>query len=91
MNVPHRKFWGSEDQYSKDKVSGDLETLRSFYQNQGLLDFNITSNQVSISPEKDGIFLTVNIDEGERYTVSSARFSASACSFRAITRNQHHN
>ncbi len=70
-SVPFWKFWGSADQYSKEKVSGDLETLRSFYQNQGFLDFNITSNQVSISPEKDGIFLTVNVNEGERYTVSS--------------------
>lgn len=70
-SVPFWKFWGSADQYSKEKVSGDLETLRSFYQNQGFLDFDITSNQVSISPEKDGIFLTVNVDEGERYTVSS--------------------
>lgn len=67
---PFWKFWGSEDQYSKDKVSGDLEVLRSFYQDQGFLDFKITSNQVSISPQKDGIFLTINIDEGERYTVS---------------------
>ncbi|MBT8115767.1 MAG: outer membrane protein assembly factor BamA [Arenicella sp.] len=64
------KFWGSEDQYSKEKVSGDLETLRSFYQDQGFLDFKIVSNQVSISPQKDGIFLTINIDEGERYKVS---------------------
>ena len=67
---PMWKFWGSEDQYSKEKVSGDLETLRSFYQDQGFLDFEITSNQVSISPQKDGIFLTINIAEGERYTVS---------------------
>ncbi len=68
--VPFWQFWGSANQYSKEKVSGDLETLRSFYQDQGFLDFNIISNQVSISPKKDGIFLTVNIDEGERYTVS---------------------
>lgn len=68
--VPFWKFWGSANQYSKEKVSGDLETLRSFYQDQGFLDFQIVSNQVSISPQKDGIFLTVNIDEGERYTVS---------------------
>ena len=67
---PFWKFWGSEEQYSKEKVSGDLETLRSYYQDQGFLDFEITSNQVSISPQKDGIFLTINIDEGERYTVS---------------------
>jgi len=69
-SVPFWKFWGREDQYSKEKVSGDLESLRSFYQDQGFLDFKIESNQVSISPEKDGIFLTINVDEGERYTVS---------------------
>lgn len=67
---PFWAFWSSKDQYSREKLSGDLETLRSFYQNQGFLDFDIISNQVSISPEKDGIFLTINIDEGERYTVS---------------------
>lgn len=67
---PFWKFWGSENQYSREKVSGDLETLRSFYQDQGFLDFEILSNQVSISPQKDGIFLTINVDEGERYTVS---------------------
>ena len=69
-NVPFWKFWGSADQYSKEKLSGDIETLRSFYQDQGFLDFRVVSNQVSISPEKDSIFLTVNIEEGKRYTVS---------------------
>ncbi|NND82462.1 MAG: outer membrane protein assembly factor BamA [Gammaproteobacteria bacterium] len=69
-SVPFWKFWGAENQYSKEKVTGDLETLRSFYQDQGFLDFEIVSNQVSISPEKDGIYLTINISEGERYTVS---------------------
>ena len=62
--------WSSKDQYSKEKVSGDLEKLRSFYQDQGFLDFRIVSNQVSISPQRDGIFLTINLEEGERYTVS---------------------
>ncbi|MBX2848448.1 MAG: outer membrane protein assembly factor BamA, partial [Acidiferrobacterales bacterium] len=70
-NVPFYKFWNSSDQYSREKVSGDLETIRSFYQNQGFLDFRIVSNQVSISDQKDGIFLTINIDEGDRYTVSN--------------------
>jgi len=64
------RFWNSDDQYSREKVSGDLETLRSFYQDQGFLDFEILSNQVSISPQKDGVFLTININEGDRYTVS---------------------
>lgn len=70
-NVPFYKFWDSADQYSREKVSGDLETLRSFYQNQGFLDFRIVSNQVSISDQKDAIFLTINIEEGDRYTVSN--------------------
>lgn len=70
-NVPFYAFWNSDDQYSREKVSGDLETLRSFYQNQGFLDFKIVSNQVSISGQKDGVFLTVNIEEGDRYTVSN--------------------
>ena len=69
-NVAFWKFWGRADQYSKEKLSGDIETLRSFYQDNGFLDFRVISNQVSISPEKDGIFLTVNIEEGPRYTVS---------------------
>jgi outer membrane protein insertion porin family len=69
-SMPFWKFWGKEDQYSKEKVSGDLESLRSFYQDQGFLDFEILSNQVSISPQKDSIFLTINVKEGERYTVS---------------------
>ena len=64
------KFWDSADQYSREKVSGDLETLRSFYQNQGFLDFRIISNQVSISDQKDSVFLTINIEEGDRYRVS---------------------
>lgn len=63
-------FFSSKDQYSKEQVSGDLEAIRSFYQDQGFLDFEIVSNQVSISPKKDGIFLTINIREGERFTVS---------------------
>jgi len=70
-SVPFWQFWGSADQYSREKVNGDLETIRTFYQNQGFLDFEIESNQVSISPQKDGIYLTVNVNEGERYKVSN--------------------
>lgn len=68
-----KKGWNpfsKANQYSKDKVTGDIETLRSMYQNEGFVDFEITSSRVSISPNKDGIYLTLNIAEGKRFKVS---------------------
>lgn len=59
-----------KDRYSREKLLGDLETLNSFYQDRGYLRFNVTSIQVSLSPDKRDIFLTVNVHEGEPYTVS---------------------
>ena len=59
--------------YSKQKLTADLESLRSFYLNQGYLEFNIESTQVSISPDKKGVFLTIKIFEGEQYTVKNIK------------------
>jgi outer membrane protein insertion porin family len=76
LGTPSTMSWYTRnDQYSKQKLSADLETLRSFYLNQGFLEFNIESTQVALSPSKRDVFITVNVSEGEKYTVTDVRFA----------------
>jgi outer membrane protein insertion porin family len=68
--------WYSKDNlYSKQKLTADLETIRSYYLNRGYLEFVIDSTQVSITPDKKGIFLTISISEGKKFTVKNMRLA----------------
>jgi outer membrane protein insertion porin family len=72
---PWWAFFSSRDQYSKQKLSGDLERLRSWYQDRGHLDFGIDSTQVTITPDNREIYITVNLTEGKKYTVTAAKLA----------------
>ncbi len=66
-------WYSKADQYSKQKLAGDIEALRSFYLNRGYLEMQVESTQVSISPDKKDIYITINIKEGQKYTVTDIR------------------
>jgi len=68
-------WYTKADKYSREKLAGDLESLRSYYQNRGYIDFNIESTQVAISPDRQDIYITVNVVEGEKYTVTGVELS----------------
>ncbi|MGH8279110.1 MAG: outer membrane protein assembly factor BamA [Gammaproteobacteria bacterium] len=68
-------FWSSDDEYAREKLVGDLESLNSFYQDQGYADFNVDSAQVAISPDRTNVYITVNITEGGIYRIKGVKLA----------------
>ena len=74
FNAPWWNFL-SETRYQQQTLSGDMETIESYYKDRGYLQFGISSTQVSMTPEKDGIYVTLNVTEGEQYNVSEVELA----------------
>jgi len=68
-------WYKQDDRYSRESLQGDLETLQSWYQDRGYANFEVDSTQVAIAPEKDDIFITVNVNEGEVYKVGEVKLA----------------
>lgn len=68
-------WYASDDKYSREKLGGDLERLRSFYLDRGYIRFNAESTQVSLSPNKEEVFISVNVHEGDVYTVNKVNLA----------------
>ena len=62
-------FITNDDRYSREKLKGDIESLTSFYKNRGYVEFKLDSSQVTITPDKQSVFITLNITEGETYEI----------------------
>ncbi|MFE8073226.1 outer membrane protein assembly factor BamA [Marinobacteraceae bacterium S3BR75-40.1] len=72
MELENTSWWNSitnSDKYSREKLSGDMERIRSYYLDRGYINFTVESTQVSISPDKKQVFITLSVNEGAQYTV----------------------
>jgi outer membrane protein insertion porin family len=75
LSTPNWLSWYTKsDQYAREKLAGDLERLRSFYLNRGYLEFAVTATQVSIDPDRERVFITISVNEGERFSVTGYKF-----------------
>ena len=63
-------FYRNDDKYAREKLSGDLETIEAFYKDRGYADFKLTSTQVSITPDREQVYITLALDEGNVFTIN---------------------
>jgi outer membrane protein insertion porin family len=76
LKTPNWLSWyKQDDRYAREALSGDLEKLRSYYMDRGYANFAVTSTQVAIAPEKDDMFVTINVHEGEVFKVSEVKLA----------------
>jgi outer membrane protein insertion porin family len=76
LKTPNWLSWyKQDDRYAREALSGDLEKLRSYYMDRGFANFAVTSTQVAIAPEKDDMFITVNVQEGDVFKVSDIKIA----------------
>ena len=76
LRTPNWLSWyRQDDRYSREELSGDIEKLRSYYMDRGYANMDVESTQVAISPDKDDIFITLNVQEGEVYRVSDVKIA----------------
>src|SRR6201998_2622693 len=74
LKTPNWLSWSRQDaRYSRESLQGDLEKIRNYYMDRGYANFQLASTQVAIAPEKEDIFITVNIDEGQAYKASQIK------------------
>ena len=73
QDLPWWRFLSS-DRYQKQTLQGDIEKITSYYLDRGYLRFNINSSQVSVSPDKESVYVTLNVTEGEQYTIKGVKF-----------------
>ena len=66
-------FFTNDNRFSREKLKGDIESLESYYKNRGYVEFKLDSSQVTVTPDKTSVFITLNVDEGSTYKVNDVR------------------